>query len=240
MAKEFGDYWDDLADVKAARGRARNVLRAVRKHHQRPRSVLELGVGSGNVLRHFPATWARYGLDLYEQYLALAQKKMPDAQLLAASMHDFTFERRFDVIFSIFDSINFLENFAQWRSTFKNVYEHLEDDGVFVFDTYTPLMLEKAKTWSIVTEEPFGYMWDKGVVRGNTLTWRFTIFEHLEGAHYEKNEFAFSERIYPVEKVEAELTKRFTILEKIDAETLEAPTDDTIRLLYTAKKTRSL
>ena len=236
MAKGFADYWDDLADVKSARARADKVIRFVRKHHSRPGSVLELGVGSGNVLRHFPASWDRYGLDLYEEYLVLARKKMPDAQLLAASMHDFTFERTFDVIFSIFDSINFLENFAQWRSTFKNVYEHLEDDGVFVFDTYTPLMLEKAKTWSIFTEEPFGYLWDKGVVTGNRLTWRFTIFEHLEGARYEKNTFEFRERIYPVEKVEAELTKRFTILEKIDGETLEAPRGDTFRLLYVAKK----
>jgi len=47
-------------------------------------------------------------------------------------------EENFDVVFSVFDSINFLETFAQWKSTFKSVSEHLSQNGLFIFDMYTP------------------------------------------------------------------------------------------------------
>ena len=62
-------------------------------------------------------------------------------------------DERFDVIFSVFDSINFLENFRQWKSTFKAVNEHLNDDGLFIFDMYTPKALRFFRGKEVTTSK---------------------------------------------------------------------------------------
>lgn len=236
MVKDFGEYWDDLADEKAAKTRANNVLKYVKKYNANAKSVLELGLGSGNVLKCFPKKYELYGLDTNKNYIKLAHKKMPKGNFFVSSMHNFSINKKFDIIFSIFDSINFLENFSQWKSTFKNVNKHLDNQGVFIFDTYTPKMLEKAKNWSIFSREKFGFMWDKGIVRGNKLTWHFSIFERKKGKNYELNEYSFHERIFPVDKIEKELKKYFKIMEKIDGENLKKPSKETFRLMYVVKK----
>lgn len=234
MAKDFGDYWDDLADVQAARGRAKKVLKYIQKYHPKAKSVLELGVGSGNVLKCFPKRFALYGLDIYPNYLKLAKRKIPHAKLILSSMDNIKIKKKFDVIFSIYDSINFLESLSQWKKTFESVSRHMNKDAIFIFDAYNPKMLEKAKTWSIFSKEPFGFMWDKGIVKGNRLTWHFSIFEK-KGRNYELNEFDFHEWIFPVKKVETELKKRFRIIEKLDGETLKKPNNKTYRLLYVVR-----
>lgn len=240
MVKDFGNYWDDLADEKSARTRASIVLNLIKKHKLGAKSVLELGVGNGNVLKNFPKKYSLHGLDVEAKYVALARKKIPSAKLIASSMHNFRFNKKFDVIFSIFDSINFLDNFNQWKQTFKTVHKHLDDGGIFIFDMYTPTMLEKAKTWSIFSKEKFGYMWDKAIVKGNKLTWNFHIFEKIKNNNYELNEYKFSENIFPVEKVEKELKKHFKIIERFDAAdlsgTLKKPSKNTYRLIYVVRK----
>ena len=240
MVKDFGDYWDDLADEKGANTRANIVLSLIKKHKPSTKSVLELGIGSGNVLKNFPKKYSLHGLDVEAKYVALARKKMPRANLIASSMHNFKFDKKFDVIFSIFDSINFLDNFNQWKQTFKTVHNHLEDGGIFIFDMYAPMMLEKAKTWSIFSKEKFGFMWDKAIVKGNKLTWNFHIFEKIKNNTYELNEYKFSEKIFDVEKVEFELKKHFKIVEKRDAADLSGdlkkPSKNTYRLIYVVRK----
>lgn len=235
MAKDFGDYWDDLADVQSARKRAKKVLELIRKYNPKAKSILELGVGSGNVLKCFSKKYTLYGLDIDNKYVKLAQKKMPYAKFVVSSMHNFKINKKFDVIFSIYDSINFLESFGQWKQTFKTVHKHLNDSGVFIFDMYTPKMLERGKNWSFFSKEKFGYMWDKAEVKGNKLTWHFHIFEKQKGNHYKLTEYKFHEFTFPVKKTEQELKKHFKIIKKIEnVDFCELTTKE--RVLYVVKK----
>ena len=216
MAKDFGDYWDELASIKSAKKRAKKVLSLIRKYNPKAKSILELGVGSGNVLKCFPKRYNLFGLDIGQKYVKLAQKKMPYANLIVSSMHNFKINKKFDVIFSVYDSINFLESFDQWKQTFKTVHNHLNDQGIFIFDMYTPKMLERGKNWSHFSKEKFGYMWDKAEVKGNKLTWHFHIFEKQKGNSYALNEYRFHERMFPVKKTEQELKKHFKIIKKLE------------------------
>jgi len=236
VVKDFEYYWDALADDKGARQRFEKVLRFIKKYKPKSKSILELGVGNGNVLKHFSKKYELYGLDINKKALGLSKKKMPHAYLFVASMHNFKINKKFDIIFSVYDSLNFLKNINQWKKTFSNVNNHLEENGLFIFDFYTPKMLEKAQKWSVFSKEKFGFMWDKAIVKGNKLTWHFSIFEKNKGKNYELNEYKFHEWIFPVKKVEREIKNNFKILEKLDGETLKTPTKETFRLLYIVKK----
>lgn len=235
MAKDFDDYWDDLADMQSARRRAKRILELIKIYNPKAKSILELGVGSGNVLKCFPKKYDLTGLDIDKKYIKLAQRKMPHAKFIVSSMHNFKTNKEFDVIFSIYDSINFLQNFRQWGQTFKTVYTHLNDSGIFIFDMYTPQMLERAKTWSIFSKEKFGYMWDKAEVKGNRLTWHFHIFEKRKGNEYTLNKYKFYEWMFPVKKIEQELKKHFKIIKKFrNVDFCELTVKE--RILYVVKK----
>ncbi len=236
VKNDFSYYWEDLSNDRGARKRYEKVMKFIKKYGPKARSVLELGVGNGNVLKHFSKKFELSGLDINLKYINLSKKKIPHGNLFVASMHNFKVNNKFDIIFSVYDSLNFLTNFDQWKKTFSSVDKHLEDNGLFIFDFYTPKMLEKARKWEFFTKEKFGFMLDKGVVKGNRLTWHFKIFEKKRGKNYELNEYNFHEWIFPVSGVEKEIKNNFIILEKLDGETLNRPTKDTCRLLYVAIK----
>jgi SAM-dependent methyltransferase len=236
--KHFADFYDEISSRFDAKIRADKVLKYVGKYSPKAKNILELGTGNGKVLSFFPKKFNLFGLDVEENYLKLAKKKVPSAKLWKSSMHDFKSKEKFDVIFSVFDSINFLKNFDQWKQTFQTVNKDLSDDGLFIFDCYTPQVLKENKNASIsFWEEKFGFASNKRVVKTDRLIWHFRIFEKKKNDIYELHNFLFKERIFPIAKVELELKKHFTILEKRDWETLSHPTSKSLRVLFVARKT---
>jgi hypothetical protein len=121
------------------------------------------------------------------------------------------------------DAVNFLKDFARWKSTFNAVYKHLNRDGLFIFDVSTPKVLRDilreskrnfflGQLWSF-REFALGCYFDRAIIKGNILTWDVRIFERLPNGLYQLNEYKFPERIYPVAKMKSALSKHFDILE---------------------------
>jgi cyclopropane fatty-acyl-phospholipid synthase-like methyltransferase len=220
-SKSFVSFWESLTSKEGARERARYILKPVSEYRKQAKKVLEIGCGIGEVLVNLPKRYFVYGLDIERDYIEACKKRMPRGRFYVSSMHNFKIDEKFDVIFSAYDAINFLKDFAQWKSTFKAVNEHLERDGLFIFDVYTPKMLRDTVRWlekynrstSSVKEFPKGYYYDKETVRGNTLTWDSRIFERLSNGLYRLHKYRFKERIYPVAKMKAALSEHFDILE---------------------------
>ena len=176
------------------------------------------------------------GLDIEKKFIKLTKEKVPNANLFVSSMHNFKINKTFDVIFSIYDSVNFLKNFEEWKSLFKTVHKHLNVNGLFIFDMYTPLILEKANGNTNFYKKPFGYMVDLGIVKGNKLTWDFKIFEKKKNNSYELHQIYFHENVFPIEAIENELMKYFNIIERVDGSNLDIPNEESLRLLYTCRK----
>jgi SAM-dependent methyltransferase len=214
-------FYESLTESKrGGRERAHYVLKPVNEYHKHAKKMLEIGCGPGEVLFNLPKRYAIYGLDIERDYVEFCRRRMPKGKFFASSMHNFKIDEKFDVIFSANDAINFLKDFDQWKSTFKAVDEHLNSNGLFIFDVYTPKMLgdtlkqlEQGRSTSSVKEFPLGYYYDKGIVKGDTLTWDCRIFERLPNGLYQLNKYKFKERIYPVAKMKSALSERFDILE---------------------------
>jgi len=193
----------------------------IKKYHKVARSILEIGCGMGDVLVNLPKRYSISGLDYEEDFIKVARKRMPKGKFYVHSMHDFKIGEKFDVIFSANDAVNFLEDFSQWKSTFKAVNEHLNDNGLFIFDVFTPKMLTVTRRWlekhrrSSLSGREFsmGYYFDRGLAKGNVLTWDSRVFERLPSGLYQLNRYRFIERIYPVARMKSALSEHFDILE---------------------------
>lgn len=186
MAKSIVAFWESIEDKKGAKERADRVLKPIYKYNKKARKVLELGVGIGAVLNNFPKRFDIYGLDIKKEYIEVCRKKIKRGEFFVSSMHNFKIDESFDAIFSVFDSINFLETFSQWKSTFTCVSEHLNENSLFIFDMYTPKALNDFKGKE-ATARKFskGYYFDGAIIKANALTWDFKIFEKITDDTYQ-------------------------------------------------------
>ncbi len=100
-------------------------------------SVLELGCGSGRVLKALSDDGLRVtGVDHSRELLALASRRVPDADLKLADMTEVEFDRRFSRVIAPFNGLYCLADTAALRELFARVAGFLEPDGVFAFDVW--------------------------------------------------------------------------------------------------------
>lgn len=215
MAKQdFTKFWEALANKKEAKARAEVVLGKISGYNKKAKSVLELGTGIGAVLVHFPKKYSISGIDVQLEYVDMCRKKVPHGKFYVHSMHNFDLSEKFDVIFSVYDSINFLSDFSHWKSTFKQVDKHLNKEGLFIFDMYTLKVLKDFKTKPAkISKFHLGFVSDKPMIKNNTLTWNFKVFEKLQDDQYQLHQYLFKETIFPIKKVKSALDIYFEVLE---------------------------
>lgn len=97
--------------------------------------ILDVCCGTGNVAgllseRGYNMT----GLDGSKLMLDYAKENAQAVEFIQADARDFNLGRKFQAITCLFDSINHLLNKEDVLKVFKNIYEHLEENGIFVFD----------------------------------------------------------------------------------------------------------
>lgn len=144
----FAKFYDSVMGSREKN--AAEVLSLIKEHHPEAKKILELATGTGTNLVPLSAKYEVYGLDLSENMLEVARTKLPEAKFYHQNMVSFELQERFDVILCLFDSINHLLDFEQWKQVFQNVHEHLNESGVFIFDVNTPEKLQR-----VVNDKPF-------------------------------------------------------------------------------------
>ena len=87
--KHFANFWDLIHNVQFAQDRALMVLKLIKKFNYNAKNVLELGVGTGNVLKHFKDTFKVYGLDIEQEYIDICKTKISNGNFFL-SFNDFT------------------------------------------------------------------------------------------------------------------------------------------------------
>jgi trans-aconitate methyltransferase len=216
---EQAKLWEKNLDRKKAKIRADRVLKQISKYNPQTKNVLELGVGLGAVLIHFSQKYEVSGLDLQNEYIQIAKKLIPKANFYVQGMDKFKINEKFDTIFSVHECINEVKHYKNWELTFKRVFEHLNQDGLWIFDMRTQKHLEEKKKKAVELEKtPTGYLYDGFEVKGNKLFWKTVYFKKVKGKLYEIEHDDYFEEIYDIKKVEKSLLKHFKILDRIPIE----------------------
>jgi predicted TPR repeat methyltransferase len=97
----FGKFYDAvMGDRSEAAERVTELIREIKPN---ARNVLELGCGTGSMLKHLQDRYKVSGLDISSRMLSIAGKKVSRAKLFRQDMVDFQINARFDVIFCVFD-----------------------------------------------------------------------------------------------------------------------------------------
>jgi SAM-dependent methyltransferase len=213
------------------------ILRLIRRHKPKARTLLELACGTGAILKILGKSYQVVGLDLSPQMLSLARKKLPHVRFYRKDMVRFELATKFDVIICVFDSINHVLKFGNWQKIFRNAARHLEKEGLFLFDINTEAKLERlinAPTWVHKFGRNLEFINVTDGQRG-IANWNIRVFEHHRGNKYGLFEEDIKEISFPVNKIRAALGKEFTNVKVIDpAERTSSTKSD--RLYFVCKR----
>jgi SAM-dependent methyltransferase len=120
-------------------GSKHQFLDVVFKSNSTKKVTLDLGCGTGNLLDYYEKFISNYvGVDHSVEMLRIASNQYPNSHFINDNICTyFNNDIKFDVITSLFDTINHLLDKKHWELLFKNVSLMLKDNGLFVFDICT-------------------------------------------------------------------------------------------------------
>ena len=145
FGKSYSRYYDLLYKDKDYKGEVDYINAIIKKFSTRNcKSILDIGCGTGKHLRFFKdAGYHVSGIDLSESMIAEAKIHLQqEDDLHYSKASDFNLEKKFDVIVSLFHVMSYQTENKDLEMIFKNVYNHLEERGLFIFDFwYGPAVL---------------------------------------------------------------------------------------------------
>lgn len=181
-------------------------------HAPEAKSVLELACGTGTMLEGLCKKYDVSGVDLSPEMAEIAKNKLRNADIRIGDMADFSFNKTFDVVLCIFDSINHLPTWRRWCDTFANAHKHLSDDGIFIFDFNTTERLER-----LSGDPPYGriigddYMFMNVIKEADKFVWDIRVFQKEADARFSLHQDAIDEVSFPVDEVKGEVSRLFKI-----------------------------
>ena len=205
--------------------------------------ILELACGNGELaILLKKAGYDIQGLDLSAEMLTIAKMKQDaadvDFPLIQADMRDLSDFGFYDGIISYCDSLCYLPLPSDLKLVFRQVYEHLNKDGVFLFDVFTTDYIEKLDGYSYHNElAELVFIWDS--YKGEydySIEHELSFFEELENGNYQRHVEIHKERTYPLNFYLDELKKVGFKNIEVSADFTEQLGENNVRWFFKAQK----
>lgn len=226
--KNFGYYFDDITSEIDYN----DWLEFSKKYIKREDKILDVACGSGTFLLLLSLLGYNVdGLDLSESMINIAKEKAKMnhiyPNLYIMDMTNINIDKKYNVITCFFDSVNHLESINQVRSFVKSVYNHLEDDGIFLFDVFSYYAFKNANNNTKEKAITCEYEWNTRVISDNELVHNITIKDNDSVYNEEYHEY-----YYDID----EIVKDYFDISYISGDFLDIYDSESGRLLVVAKK----
>ncbi|MFC4587098.1 class I SAM-dependent methyltransferase [Sphaerisporangium corydalis] len=116
------------------------MIKYIRARNPSASALLDVACGTGRNLRSFADAFDHIeGVDLAEDMLRVAQKRLPGVPLHQGDMKDFRLGRTFDAVTCLFSAIGYLGDAEQLYTALRCFGRHLNPGGVLVVEPwYSP------------------------------------------------------------------------------------------------------
>jgi SAM-dependent methyltransferase len=99
-------------------------------------SLLDVGCGTGEDLRHLRRHFDVVGIDLAAPMVDIARTKLPDLPFHVGDMREFSLGRRFDVVTCIYSPVGYLPSREALADGVRNMVAHLAPGGVLLVEPF--------------------------------------------------------------------------------------------------------
>ncbi|MEP9852084.1 class I SAM-dependent methyltransferase [Staphylococcus aureus] len=162
-------------------------------------SILDIGCGTGSLTSLLTDFDQITGMDLSVDMLSIAIKKSNKVNWIEGDMTEFELNQQFDVITIFCDSLNYLSEKSEVSATFSHVFNHLSNEGVFMFDVHTPFKMETLfNNQSYIDESEKVYLGWEAVQGEEALSvWHdMSFFIKQDDNHYDRFDESHYQRTY--------------------------------------------
>ena len=239
----FAYLYDELTQNVEYEKRCDYILSFFEKNGIKSGTVLDLACGTGSMSIPFMKKgYNIIGLDYSEEMLEIASNRLSEVgnnfSLLKAKMQEFELSEKADACICCLDSINHLNNIDDVQATFKNVYDSLNNNGLFVFDVNTVYKHNEilADNTFVFDEDDYYLVWDNETVDDRTVRILLDMFL-FNGENYDRFSEEFEETAYSVEELSTWLKNSgFVNIKVYDELSYDEPKNDSERLYFVCKK----
>ncbi|ALG49507.1 class I SAM-dependent methyltransferase [Clostridium perfringens] len=212
------------------------------KYNINKEMYLDLACGTGNVGVHVGKSFKEnYFVDLSQDMLIEADKKLREhrvrGKIVCQDMCELELNRKFDLITCVLDSTNYILDDESVENYLRGVYNHLKEDGLFVFDINSYYKISEVLGNNVYTydSEELFYAWEN-IFEDEIVEMNLNFFVK-DGEKYERFTEVHEERAYKESEIEYILDViGFKIVEKHNGYTEDEVTPDTERIVYIVKK----
>lgn len=131
----FAQFYDRLMKDNKYKEWGKLVLKTIRKYHIPKITALDLACGTGRISKILADLGFQViGIDNSRNMLRLAKLNYPKINFIHQDITSFVLNRKFDLVVSFYDSLNYLTTYKKMLEMFRCVAKHLKQEGVFLFD----------------------------------------------------------------------------------------------------------
>jgi SAM-dependent methyltransferase len=211
------------------------------------KNILELACGTGALACEFAEDGYHVtGLDLSEEMLMIAYNRSAnlgvDVTWVEGDMLDLSEVGTYDAVTCFSDSLCYMKDAPEVQQVFDNVFNILEDDGVFIFDVHSIHKIEDVFPGYSYHEndENFAFLWDS--FKGEepySITHELTFFirDDDEYEEFSRVDEIHHERTYTLEQYQMMLESAgFNNVEIFADFEDEKPNEESLRWFFVCRK----
>lgn len=212
-----------------------------------PKDILEMACGTGALAVDFAkAGFSVTALDLSEEMLTMASKRAAEEavqiQFVQGNMMDLSEMGQYHAITCFSDSLCYMANRQEVQQVFDEVYQALEETGVFLFDVHSTYQIDQVfpdYSYHYQTDE-FAFLWDSYPgEKKHSIEHFLTFFVKETGKEQQfiRYDELHQERTYTMDNFLLMLeSSGFTDVQVYADFTDDAPTEKSQRWFFVCKK----
>lgn len=231
----FSQCYDELMGDRVAD--SEKIMGFIKEANIKGNDLLDVACGTGSALKYlFKAGLNVMGVDISDDMLNIAKNKLPNIHLEKMDMTELKIDKSFDIILSLYDSVNHLLSFNEWGKFFNGSYKHLKDGGILIFDINTLYKLKKLSHGDSFEKKVknITIIMKVSNLDGDIFNWNTQILKNTNGL-IEKYEENIKETSFEIEKIKNCLLEIFKNIKIVDNNGNE-PTDNSKRVYFICKK----
>ena len=235
MYKEFAYIYDKLTFDIDYEEYSEVIKKELKKLDIKPESILELGIGSGNMTKYFYNASINYtGVDLSKEMLKICADKFPNISIIIEDLCQLELTKNYDFIFSTLDTINYILDLEKLQNLFSNINENCT--GVFMFDVNTPYKLIEVmgNNHFVYEYEDIFYTWvNQYYEEDNLIDFYIDFFVKNQDNSYQWIRETQTEKVYSLDALRFMLyNSGFNTVKIIDFDTGKTLNNCTQRALF--------
>ncbi len=219
-----------------------NILFLFKKYNMPMEIVCDLGCGTGVMTRLLKdAGYDMIGIDMSYDMLMEAQAHEASEGILylCQDMRSFELYGTVGAVVSLCDSINYLTTQDELFTVCKLVNNYLDPGGLFIFDIKTIHYFEVLGKSTIAENREAGsFIWENDYddkTRDNAYF--LTMYEENDEGSFDRYEEEHFQHAFSIEEVIAAIeASGLKLLDILDVDTMDPPTDTSDRLYFIAKE----